>query len=53
MNFSYKFTTLRIGNSYDLNAQVGMSAHEEGVAGEVEAGKPEGNEIIMWDSLQV
>ena len=43
MRFSYKFKTLRSGNSYDSTAQLEMSAQEEEVTGEVEADATEGN----------
>ena len=44
MSFSYKFNTLRSGNSYDSSALVEMSAQEEEVTGEVEADANDGNE---------
>ena len=44
MSFSYKFKTLRSGNSYDSNAQLEMSAYEEEVTREVEADTTEDNE---------
>ena len=44
MSFSYKFKTLRIGNSYDSRGQMKMCAHGEEVTGEVEADATDGNE---------
>ena len=44
MSFSYKSKTLGSGNSYESNAQIEMSTHEEEVTGEVEGDATEGNE---------
>ena len=44
MSFSYKFETLRSGSSYESNAQLEMSAHEEKVTEDVGAVAIEGNE---------
>ena len=44
MSFSYRFKTLKNGNSYDLRTQPEMSVHEEEATGEVEAGTIESNE---------
>ena len=44
MSFSYKFKTLRSGNSYDSSAQLEIAAHEEEVTGVVELNANEGNE---------
>ena len=47
MSFSYKFKTLRSGNSYDSTAQMKMSAHEKNaVTGEVEADATESGKEI-------
>ena len=44
MSFSYKFKTLRSGNTYHSGAQLEMSEYEKEVTGEVEAGATEVNE---------
>ena len=44
MGFSYKFKTLRKGNSYDLRTQSKMSMHGNENTGEVETGMIEGSE---------
>ena len=44
MSFSCNLKTLRSGNSYDLRAQPGMTAHGDENAGEVETGIFEGSE---------
>ena len=44
MSFSYKFRTIRRGNSYDLSTKLEMSANEQEVTGGVEADAKEGNE---------
>ena len=44
ISVSYKFKTLRSGNSYDSRAQSEMSAHEDEATGELETGTIEGNE---------
>ena len=44
MIFSYRFKTLRNGNSYDPRTQPEMSAHGEEATREVETGTVEGNE---------
>ena len=44
MSFSYKFRTIRSGNSYDLSTNLEMSANEEEVTGGVETDVKEGNE---------
>ena len=44
MSFSYKFKTLRNGNSYDSKTLSEMSAHEDRTTGEVELGISEGSE---------
>ena len=44
MSFSYKFKTLRSGNSYDLRTQPKMSTHGDENTGELEMGITEGSE---------
>ena len=44
MSFSYKFRTLRSGNSYDSRTRTELSALEDETTREVEAGEIEGNE---------
>ena len=44
MRFSYKFKTLRSGNSYDLRTQPKMSTHGDEITGEAEIGTIEGSE---------
>ena len=44
MSFSYKFNTLRNGNSYKLRTRPEMSAHEDEVTGVVEVDAREENE---------
>ena len=44
MSFSLNFNTLGNGILYDSNAQLELTAHEEGVTGEVEVNAKEGNE---------
>ena len=44
MNFSYKFKTLRSGNSYDLRTQPKMSTHGDENTAEAETGIIEGSE---------
>ena len=44
MSFSYKFKTLRSGNSYDSRTQPEMSAHEDEATREVESETIEGSE---------
>ena len=43
MSFSYKFRTLRSGNSYDLRKQCKMSTHGDESTGEAEKGMVEGS----------
>ena len=44
VSFSYKFKTLRSGNSYDSRTRLEISAHEDEVTGEVEVYAREDNE---------
>ena len=44
MSFSYKFKTLKIGNSYDSRTQSEVSAHGDENTGEAETGIFEGSE---------
>ena len=44
MSFSYKFNTLRSGNTYDSSTQPEMSNHDDEVTGEVELDTNEGIE---------
>ena len=44
MSFSYKFKTLRSGNSYDLRTQPKTSTHGDENTGEAETGVIEGSE---------
>ena len=44
MSFSYKFQTLKNGNSHDSSAQLEMSAHEEEVTRGVEVNANKENE---------
>ena len=44
MSFSYKFMTLRSGNSYGSRILSEMSAHGDENTGEAETGMIEGNE---------
>ena len=48
MSFSYKFKTLRSGNSYDLGTQPKMSTHGDEIAGKAEIGRIEGSEEISF-----
>ena len=44
MSFSYTFKTLRSGNTYDSNARLEMSAHEEEFGEEMKADASERND---------
>ena len=44
MSFSYKFITLKSGNSYELRMRRETSAHEDETTREVETGEIEGSE---------